>query len=144
MPVERLISKSTRRGSSGIPPDKVRTSRVEDIEAPAEAPHTTHLSVVDDEGNAVSLTTTIESWYGSGIVVEGAGFLLNNEMGDFNPVPGKTNERGQIGTRANQVAPGKRMLSSMCPAILARDGKPFFVIGCPGPRHPERRPRNHP
>ena len=135
MPVERLISKDyAARLRSGIPPDKARTSRVEDIEAPAEAPHTTHLSVVDEEGNAVSLTTTIESWYGSGIVVEGAGFLLNNEMGDFNPVPGKTDERGQIGTRANQIAPGKRMLSSMCPAILARDGKPFLVIGCPGGR----------
>jgi gamma-glutamyltranspeptidase/glutathione hydrolase len=135
MPVDRLISKDhAGRLRDSIPRDKARTSRVEDIEAPAEGPHTTHLSVTDKEGNAVSLTTTIESWYGSGIVVEGAGFLLNNEMGDFNPIPGKTTEGGLIGTKANAVAPGKRMLSSMCPAILARDKKPYLVIGCPGGR----------
>ena len=91
MPVDRLISKDhAGRLRDEIPRDTARTSRVEDIEAPGEGPHTTHISVMDKEGDAVSLTTTIESWYGSGIVVEGAGFLLNNEMGDFNPVPGNT------------------------------------------------------
>jgi gamma-glutamyltranspeptidase/glutathione hydrolase len=135
MPVELLISKehaaSLRRA---IPLDRARKSRVEDLEAPAEGPHTTHLSVMDKEGNAVSLTTTIESWYGSAIVVQGAGFVLNNEMGDFNPVPGKTDERGLIGTKANTIAPGKRMLSNMCPTIIAKGGRPFLVIGCPGGR----------
>ena len=85
-------------------------------------------------GNAVSLTYTLEYGYGSRIVVDGAGFLLNNEMGDFNPVPGLTNSRGLIGTKPNLVAPEKRMLSSMTPAIVARDGKPVLVIGSPGGR----------
>ncbi|OGD21665.1 MAG: gamma-glutamyltransferase [Candidatus Aminicenantes bacterium RBG_16_63_16] len=135
MPVNRLISKEyAERLRSAIPLDNARRSRVEDIEPPAENPYTTHLSVMDKEGNAVSLTTTIESWYGSGIVVEGAGFLLNNEMGDFNPVPGKTDDRGQIGTKANVIAPEKRMLSNMSPTIIAKDGKPFLLIGCPGGR----------
>jgi gamma-glutamyltranspeptidase/glutathione hydrolase len=134
-PVERLISKEYSAGlRSTIPLDNARTSRIVDIAAPAEGPHTTHISVMDGEGNAVSLTTTIESWYGSAIVVEGAGFVLNNEMGDFNPVPGKTDERGQIGTKANTIAPEKRMLSNMSPTIIAKDGKPFLVIGCPGGR----------
>jgi gamma-glutamyltranspeptidase/glutathione hydrolase len=135
MPVAMLISEGyAARLRKSIPPDKARISRAADVQAPAEGPHTTHLSVVDAEGNAVSLTTTIESWYGSAIVVEGAGFLLNNEMGDFNPVPRKTDDQGQIGTKANEIAPGKRMLSSMCPAIIAKGGKPFLVIGCPGGR----------
>lgn len=135
MPVEWLISKGhADRIRKEIPLDWARASRVEDVEAAAESPHTTHISVVDKEGNAVSLTTTIESWYGSKIVVEGAGFLLNNEMGDFNPVPGVTDESGRIGTKANLVAPGKRMLSNMCPTIIARDGRPCLVIGCPGGR----------
>lgn len=135
MPVDRLISKEyAAQLRSAIPPDKARTSRIEDIDAPGESPHTTHLSVVDAEGTAVSLTTTIESWYGSTIVVAGAGFLLNNEMGDFNPVPGKSDDRGQIGTAANEIAPGKRMLSNMSPTIVTKNGKPFLVIGCPGGR----------
>ncbi|PSR56765.1 gamma-glutamyltransferase [Adhaeribacter arboris] len=99
-----------------------------------ESPETTHLSVVDKEGNAVSLTYTLENSYGCRIVVPGAGFLLNNEMGDFNPVPGITNNKGQIGTPANLVAPEKRMLSSMTPTIVAKDGKPVLVIGSPGGR----------
>ncbi len=135
MPVDRLISKGyAARLRASIPADRARTSRADDIQAPAEGSHTTHLSVVDAEGNAVSLTTTLESGYGSAIVVEGAGFLLNNEMGDFNPAPGDTDDRGQIGTKANEIAPEKRILSSMCPAILAKGGKSFLVIGCPGGR----------
>jgi gamma-glutamyltranspeptidase/glutathione hydrolase len=99
-----------------------------------ESEETTHYSVVDAEGNAVSVTYTLEQGYGSELTVPGAGFLLNNEMGDFNPVPGRTNSRGTIGTPPNLVAPEKRMLSSMTPAILARDGKPVMVIGSPGGR----------
>ncbi len=135
MPVDRLISKSyAALLRKTIPLDTARPSRVEDVQAPDEGPHTTHLSVVDTEGNAVSLTTTIESGYGSAIVVEGAGFLLNNEMGDFNPVPGETDDLGQVGTKPNEVAPGRRMLSNMCPTILARGGRTFLVAGSPGGR----------
>ncbi|MEO0340992.1 MAG: gamma-glutamyltransferase [Bacteroidota bacterium] len=99
-----------------------------------ESEETTHFSVVDKDGNAVSLTYTLEYGYGSRITVEGAGFLLNNEMGDFNPVPGVTTRYGQIGTKPNLVEPGKRMLSSMSPTIVAKDGKPVIVIGSPGGR----------
>ncbi len=100
----------------------------------AESEETTHYSVVDSDGNAVSVTYTLEFGYGSSIVVPGAGFLLNNELGDFNPVPGRTNSRGMVGTPPNLVAPQKRPLSSMTPTIVARDGKPILVIGSPGGR----------
>jgi gamma-glutamyltranspeptidase/glutathione hydrolase len=90
--------------------------------------------VVDAQRNAVALTYTLEDTYGSGIVVPGAGFLLNNEMGDFNAGPGLTDATGLIGTEPNLAAPGKRMLSSMSPTILARDGMPFMVTGSPGGR----------
>ena len=82
----------------------------------------------------VSLTYTLENGYGSKIVVEGAGFLLNNEMGDFNAQPGVTNDRGTIGTEANQIRPEQRMLSSMTPTIVAVDGVPLFATGTPGGR----------
>jgi gamma-glutamyltranspeptidase/glutathione hydrolase len=96
--------------------------------------NTTHLSVMDSEGNAVSLTYTLEQGYGSQVVAEGLGFFLNNEMGDFNPVPGITNRLGQIGSKPNLIAPGKRMLSSMTPTILVKEGRPLIVIGAPGGR----------
>lgn len=99
-----------------------------------ESTETTHYSVVDAAGNAVVVTYTLEYGYGSRIVAEGAGFLLNNEMGDFNPQPGRTDSTGLIGTPPNIVAPGKRMLSSMTPTIVAKDGKPFLLIGSPGGR----------
>jgi gamma-glutamyltranspeptidase/glutathione hydrolase len=99
-----------------------------------ESDHTTHYSVIDKEGNAVVVTYTLEGWYGSHIVAEGTGFLLNNEMGDFNPQPGRTDATGLIGTPPNLVAPGKRMLSSMTPAIIVHDGKPYLLIGSPGGR----------
>ena len=100
----------------------------------AESDETTHFSVVDAEGNAVSNTYTLEGGYGSGVVVRGAGFILNNEMGDFNKKPGETNTTGDIGTPANLIAPGKRMLSSMSPAIVTRDGRVVLVTGSPGGR----------
>jgi len=99
-----------------------------------ESPQTTHLSVVDTEGNAVSLTYTLEQSFGSKIIVEGAGFLLNNEMGDFNAIPGYTDTKGAIGTKPNQIEPEKRMLSSMTPTIVAKNGKPVIIIGSPGGR----------
>jgi gamma-glutamyltranspeptidase/glutathione hydrolase len=96
--------------------------------------NTTHLSVIDKEGNAVSLTYTLEHSYGSGMGSEKLGFLFNNEMGDFNPQPGRTTRKGQIGTDPNLIQPEKRMLSSMTPTIVAKDGKAFLVIGSPGGR----------
>ncbi|MFO0930664.1 MAG: gamma-glutamyltransferase [Gemmataceae bacterium] len=95
---------------------------------------TTHYSVLDADGMAVSTTTTLEDSFGSRVVVRGGGFLLNNEMTDFNPRPGVTTRTGQIGTPANQIAPGKRMLSSMTPTIVVRDGKVILVTGSPGGR----------
>lgn len=135
MPIARLLSKeyaATLR--AGIDPYRAGVSEPAQVEQLAESEETTHLSVVDAEGNAVSLTYTLEYSYGSRIVVEGAGFLLNNEMGDFNAIPGRTDTTGTIGTRPNLIQPGKRMLSSMTPTILARDGRPVLVIGSPGGR----------
>ena len=97
-------------------------------------PHTTHLSVVDSQGNGVALTYTLEDTYGSRSVVEGAGFLLNNEMGDFNLIPGRTDTQGRIGTLPNQVAPGKRMLSSQTPTIVLYKDRLRVVTGSPGGR----------
>jgi gamma-glutamyltranspeptidase/glutathione hydrolase len=97
-------------------------------------PQTTHFSVIDSQGMAVSNTFTLEQSFGGKIVVEGAGFLLNNEMGDFNPKPGITTSTGTIGTPPNQAAPGKRMLSSMTPTIVARNGRPVLITGSPGSR----------
>lgn len=99
-----------------------------------ESEETTHFSIVDKEGNAVSLTYTLEHSYGSRLVVDGAGFLLNNEMGDFNPIPGRTTSSGLVGSKPNLVQPQKRMLSSMTPTIVAKDGKPLLIIGTPGGR----------
>ncbi|WP_234734921.1 gamma-glutamyltransferase [Tellurirhabdus bombi] len=97
-----------------------------------ESLETTHFSVVDKEGNAVSITTTLNGGYGSRVVVGGAGFFMNNEMDDFSIKPGVPNMFGLIGNQANAIAPGKRMLSSMTPTIVEKDGKLFFVVGTPG------------
>ncbi|TKV69567.1 gamma-glutamyltransferase [Marinobacter panjinensis] len=97
-----------------------------------ESPETTHFSIVDRWGNAVSNTYTINFSYGSGITVSGAGFLLNNEMDDFSAKPGEPNAYGLIGGEANKVEPGKRMLSSMSPTIVRRDGRNYLVTGSPG------------
>lgn len=99
-----------------------------------ESAETTHFSVVDKDGNMVSMTYTLEHGFGSKAVVEGAGFLLNNEMGDFNARPGVTLEDGTIGTDANQIRPQQRMLSSMSPTVVAKDGVPLFATGTPGGR----------
>ena len=97
-----------------------------------ESEETTHISVYDKWGNAVSVTTTLNGGYGSRTVVGGAGFLLNNEMDDFSIKPGVPNMYGALGTEANAIAPNKRMLSSMTPTIVLKDGKPYLVIGSPG------------
>lgn len=100
--------------------------------APAESMETTHLSVVDEAGNAVSVTTTLNGGMGSKVFVAGAGFLLNNEMDDFSVKPGIPNMYGLVGGEANAIQPGKRMLSSMTPSIVSKDGKLIMVVGTPG------------
>jgi gamma-glutamyltranspeptidase / glutathione hydrolase len=97
-----------------------------------ESEETTHYSIVDGMGNAVSVTTTLNGTFGSGIVVEGAGFLLNNQMDDFSSKPGFPNMYGLVGGEANAIKPGKRMLSSMTPVILEKEGRLFMVLGSPG------------
>jgi gamma-glutamyltranspeptidase/glutathione hydrolase len=135
MPVARLISKEYAADQRrSIDAERASVSSPTSFEWPAESPQTTHLSVVDAERNAVALTTTLEDSYGSKITVAGAGFLLNNEMGDFNAAPGLTDAEGRIGTEPNLAQPGKRMLSSMAPTILTRDGGPYVVLGSPGGR----------
>jgi len=99
-----------------------------------EPDETTHFSVIDRNGMAVTSTYTLEGGFGSHVVVAGAGFLLNNEMGDFNRKPGETNERGDIGTPPNLIDPGKRMLSSMTPTMVTKHGKLVLVTGSPGGR----------
>ena len=117
MPVARLVSKDYAAAlRKTIREGQASKSSPTSFEWPAESDETTHLAVVDEARNAVSLTYTLEDGYGSKIVVPGAGFLLNNEMGDFNAGPGLTNAEGLIGTEPNLVAPGKRMLSSMTPS----------------------------
>ncbi len=134
-PVARLISKEYgQMVRNQINPDTASKSDIGTFSDWVEGENTTHFSIYDTYGNAVSMTFTLEYPYGTGIVAEGLGFFLNNEMGDFNPIPGLTNKEGLIGTGPNLIEPGKRMLSSMTPTILAKDGKPFLIIGSPGGR----------
>ena len=136
MPIARLISKehaATLR--STIQPRRASVSTPSSFEWPHEGDETTHVSVVDSSRNAVSLTYTLERGYGSKIVVPGAGFLLNNEMGDFNAGPGLTDATELIGTEPNLAAPGKRMLSNMTPTIVLNEkGGLRLVVGTPGGR----------
>ena len=135
MPVTRLIAKDYASGlRATIDLDKASPASPTSFEWSPESSETTHFSVVDSDRKGVALTYTLEYGYGSGIVVPGAGFLLNNEMGDFNGAPGLTNKDGLIGTSANLAEPKKRMLSSMTPTILAKDGNLFMVTGTPGGR----------
>jgi gamma-glutamyltranspeptidase/glutathione hydrolase len=135
IPILRLISKDyATQLRKTIPPDQASRSFPNSFDWKNESPETTHISIVDRKRNAVALTYTLEYGYGSGIVVPGAGFLLNNEMGDFNAGPGLTDEKGLIGTEPNLAAPGKRMLSSMTPTIVTKDGQLFMLTGSPGGR----------
>ena len=134
VPIHRLTGEEHAAWlARDIDPERASVSHPADV-LPPESPETTHYSVVDADGLAVSVTYTLEQGYGSEIVVPGAGFLLNNEMGDFNAGPGLTNDRGLIGTPPNLARPEQRMLSSMSPSILARDGELVAVIGSPGGR----------
>ncbi|WP_435006904.1 gamma-glutamyltransferase family protein [Tundrisphaera lichenicola] len=136
IPMERLISKSygdelaRTIGERATPSASLAPFPILGV----EGNHTTHLSTLDSSGNAVAMTYTLEEGYGSKSVVEGAGFLLNNEMGDFNLIPGRTDTAGQIGTPSNLIAPRKRMLSSQTPTIVLKDGKVRLVTGSPGGR----------
>ena len=135
IPLPMLISKDYATAlRKTINPKKASKSAVNKFDWTSESPETTHLSIVDAKRNAVAMTYTLEYSYGSRIVVPGAGFLLNNEMGDFNAGPGLTDERGLVGTAPNLARPGKRMLSSMSPTIIAKDGQLFMVTGTPGGR----------
>lgn len=135
MPLDRLSSKEyAAQQRQSIRLDKASVSSPDSFNWPAESMETTHFSIIDADRNAVSVTYTLEYSYGSGIVVPGGGFLLNNEMGDFNAGPGLTDSSGLIGTAANLAEPGKRMLSSMTPAIVNKDGRVFMVTGTPGGR----------
>jgi gamma-glutamyltranspeptidase / glutathione hydrolase len=135
MPIARLLSlEHAREVRRTISAARAAAASPASFEWPPEGTETTHLSVVDEGRNAVAMTLTLEGGYGSKIVVPGTGFLLNNEMGDFNAGPGLTTADGLIGTAPNLAAPGKRMLSSMAPTILAKNGRLVMVTGSPGGR----------
>jgi gamma-glutamyltranspeptidase / glutathione hydrolase len=131
VPIERLTDPGyiARRAAEV---DLRAISPVTAVSPGLEPWHTTHFSIVDRWGNAVANTYTLNTEFGSGVVVEGAGFLLNNEMDDFSVKPGVPNFFGVVGADANAIAPGKRMLSSMSPTILLEDGRPRLVLGSPG------------
>ncbi len=139
VPVEGLVSKAYMRSRMADfnPKRATPSDRVTEGTPPGAPPHesteTTHFSVVDAAGNAVSLTTTINDWFGSKVVVDGAGFFLNDEMDDFTAKPGVPNLWGSVTAETNAIAPGKRMLSSMTPTIVEDpDGDLFLVVGSPG------------
>jgi gamma-glutamyltranspeptidase/glutathione hydrolase len=135
MPLDQLTSKAFAKDRF----DKIDRTKASKSDSTKfgqlyDGKNTTHFSVADAFGNAVSLTYTLESSYGSGMGAKKLGFLFNNEMGDFNPKPGDTDTSGLIGTDPNLIQPEKRMLSSMTPTIVAKDGKAYLIIGSPGGR----------
>ena len=135
VPVERLTSKAYAADrAAGITDRATPSADVgPGLEPPREGDHTTHFSIVDGSGNAVAVSTTLNSSFGSKVTVAGAGFVLNNEMDDFSAKPGTPNQFGLVQGENNAVGPGKRMLSAMTPTIVSRpDGTPFFVSGSPG------------
>lgn len=136
IPAELLMKEHAKTVSSNINLDRATPSDVlaSDIKLVDEPPSTTHFSVADGNGMAVANTYTLQNSYGSRVVVRGAGFLLNNEMTDFNWRPGVTTRNGVVGTEPNVMAPGKRMVSSQCPTFVSRGGKLLLVTGSPGGR----------
>jgi len=135
VPVQQLVDSTTN--AAKLKPFNFRQATLSknvnaDVIPGYESEQTTHFNIVDEEGNAVSITTTLNDSYGSGVFVNGAGFLLNNEMDDFSIKTGVPNMYGLTGERANEIQPGKRMLSSMTPTILEKNGKLFMVVGTPG------------
>ena len=136
IPAHLATKEYAKQLAAGIDPAKATPSATlaDDIPIAESGGETTHFSVVDKDGTCVANTYTIENSWGNRVVVRGAGYILNNEMTDFNHRPGVTDRTGRIGTKPNLVAPGKRMLSSQCPTIVAKDGKPVLVTGSPGGR----------
>lgn len=134
VPVKTLVSDAyLKKRMSDYQPGKAGNSKdIKEGMIHIESEETTHFNVLDNEGNAVSVTTTLNGSYGSKTVVSGAGFLLNNEMDDFSVKPGVANMYGAVGAEANAIAPGKRMLSSMTPTIVLKNNKPWIVLGTPG------------
>ncbi|MGG9963012.1 gamma-glutamyltransferase [Ferruginibacter sp. SUN106] len=133
VPVKKLASKDyLAQRMKDYAPSKAGSSAVTKAGIIKESEETTHLSVADNKGNVVSITTTLNGGYGSRTVVSGAGFLLNNEMDDFSVKPGVPNMYGAVGNEKNAIAPGKRMLSSMTPTIVLKNNKPYLVVGTPG------------
>ena len=134
VPVKTLTGEAyLKERMADYTPDKAGSSeQVQAGKLPSESEETTHLSIADKWGNMVAVTTTLNGSYGSKTVVSGAGFLLNNEMDDFSVKPGVPNMYGALGTEANAIAPGKRMLSSMTPTLVLKAGEPFLVVGTPG------------
>ena len=131
VPMDELLDEAyLRRRALEVNEDEIST--LEAAKPGLESMDTTHYSVIDQWGNAVANTYTLNGSYGNGVVVEGAGFLLNNEMDDFSVKPGVPNYYGVVGSAANEIQPGKRMLSSMAPTILLRDGAVEMVLGTPG------------
>ncbi|OOV98055.1 MULTISPECIES: gamma-glutamyltransferase [unclassified Pseudomonas] len=131
VPVKQLTDPAyLKKRAAEVNPDAI--SPTEKVRPGLEPHQTTHFSIVDAQGNAVSNTYTLNWDYGSGVVVKGAGFLLNDEMDDFSSKPGVANAFGVVGGDANAIAPGKRMLSSMSPSLVTRDGKVTLVLGTPG------------
>jgi gamma-glutamyltranspeptidase/glutathione hydrolase len=136
IPVDDLTSKSHAEELARSIGEKATSSQdlADFAIVPAEGDHTTHLSSIDQAGNAVALTYTLEESYGAKCVVAGAGFLLNNEMGDFNLIPDRTDTAGRIGTPPNRIEPRKRMLSSQTPTLVLKGGEVRVVTGSPGGR----------
>ena len=135
MPLEQLTSKEfAKKRFEGFDMQQASISDTTKFGQLYDGESTTHLSTLDKNGNAVSMTYTLEYSYGSKMGSSELGFIFNNEMGDFNPEPGITKENGQIGTAPNLVAPEKRMLSSMTPTIVGKNGTPYLIIGSPGGR----------
>ena len=134
VPLEKLLSAEyLKERMADFSPQKASSSTsIQAGNIPGESEETTHFSIIDGEGNAVSLTTTLNGWFGSCVVPGGTGFFLNNEMDDFSAKPGSPNFFGLIGAEANAIEPGKRMLSSMTPTIVEKEGKLWLVVGTPG------------
>jgi gamma-glutamyltranspeptidase/glutathione hydrolase len=131
VPIDKLLSDDyLARRAAEVSVDEIST--ILEVRPGLESYDTTHYSIVDADGNAVSNTYTLNLSFGSGVVVAGAGFLLNDEMDDFSVKPGVPNAYGVVGFKANEIQPGKRMLSSMSPTILLRDGEVELVVGTPG------------
>lgn len=135
VPIKQMIDDqyNDERMSSYNPNQATPSSEIKEGKiAGYESEETTHFSIVDAKGNAVAVTTTINDWFGSHIIVPGSGFFLNNEMDDFSSKPGVPNMFGVIGAEANKIEPNKRMLSAMTPTIVEKNGKLFMVVGTPG------------